>query len=299
MMIKNPQTKGYLLAILAAFTATNTYFTSKYILSTNTVFQFGILWYGFGLIYNGGFLAITGQLKQIFTLSRKSYMVLLLFGIAELVSTTSFFTAIKLMDNPAIVSFLANLVPPLVTVFGILLLKERFNRIELIGVLIAIAGAFMVCFHWEIGLKSLFISGSEYVFVSVLFVSLNTILTKKFVASIDPSIFSITRVIVLLIFSLIALFTYSQPFYFSADSIYFALYGAFVGPFLGAYAIYYSLKYIPATKSVIIQSTKSFIILLFAYFLLGLWPLWIQILGGLFSVTGVILITAFKNNKPN
>lgn len=298
-MIKNPQTKGYLLAILAAFTATNTYFTSKHILNTNTIYQFGILWYGFGLLYNGGYLAISGRFKQIFTLPRKSYFVLLLFSVLEGISTTSFFTAIKFMDNPAVVSFLANLTPVMVTIFGFIFLKERFNKYEILGIIIAIIGAFMICFHWEIGFNNLFVSGSEYVFISVLFLSLNTILTKKFVASIDPSMFSIARVITLLIFSIIAMLYNSQPFTFSSNSIFSAMYGAFVGPLIGAYAIYYSLKFIPASKSVIIQSFKSFLILIFAFILLGLWPLWIQVLGGILCIAGIILITVFRTKTQS
>jgi drug/metabolite transporter (DMT)-like permease len=299
MTIKNPQTKGYLLALLAAFTATNTYFTSKHILNSNSILQFGILWYGFGLLFNTILLAFTGKLKGVFSLSRKDYLILFAFSVAEGISTTAFFTAIKFMENPVIVSFLVNLTPIMVTVFGFLFLKERFNKYELLGITIAIIGAFMVCFHWEIGFRNLFVAGSEFVFIAVLFQSVNTIFTKKYVATIDPALFSLARVVTLFAFTLVAMFWVSEPFSFSANSVYSAIYGALIGPLLGAYAIYYSLKYIPASKSVIIQSFKSFLILIFAYFILGLWPLWIQVVGGFFCVSGIILITLFKKKKIN
>jgi len=142
-MIKNTLTKGYALAILSAFTAANTYFTSKHILNLVTVFQFGILWFGFALIYNSAYIIFTRKFRKLFILPVKAYFILALFAFIEIIATTSFFIAIKLMEKPAIVSFLGNISPALVTLLAMLLLKERFNLKEGIGVIIAITGVFL------------------------------------------------------------------------------------------------------------------------------------------------------------
>lgn len=293
-MFKNPQVKGYLLALLAAFTATNTYFTSKHILNTNTVFQFGILWYGFACLFNVLYLIFSGNWKYIFSLSAKNYRVLLLFSALEIITTTAFFTAIKMMENPAIVSFLGNMTPAIVTIFAIILLKERFNKFEMTGVVLAISGSFLVSFHWNLGLNSFFVKGSGLVFISVLASSANTILIKKYIAGIYPGLFSLARVAALLVFSFIAILFSSQSFKLSTDSALYAMYGAFIGPLMGSYAAYYALKYIAASKAIVIQSVKCFLILFGAFFLLGLWPLWIQVIGGVLSVSGVVLLTVFR-----
>ncbi len=290
-MIKNPQTKGYLFAMLAAFTATNTYFASKHILTFVSVFQFGILWYGFGLFYNSFYLTVTGKVRETFTFSFKAFLMLLVFAVLEVISTTCFFTAIKLVDNPAIVSFLVNLSPALVTLLGMLLLKERFSLKEGIGIILAITGAFLISFKWSLNIHSLFVTGSELVLISVLCLSLNVIIAKKYINELKPQLLAITRVIGLLTFSFIAISFSKDTFNFPQEAVIFAMYGALVGPFFGAYSQYFALKYIPASKAMIIQSSKSFLILFMAFFVLGLWPLWIQIMGGVLTITGIILVT--------
>lgn len=296
-MIKSLQTKGYLFAMAAAFTATNTYFSSKHILSFVTVFQFGILWYGFGLFYNTVYLTVSGKIRETFNITFKSFLVLTVFAFLEVVATTCFFTAIKMMENPAIVSFLANLSPALVTLLGILLLKERFNFKEGLGVVLAITGAFLISFKWSLQLDSLFVSGSELVLLSALTLSLNVIIAKKYISQLKPELLAITRVIGLLTFSLIAISFSKDTFSFPKEAVVFAMYGALVGPFFGAYAQYFALKYISASKAMIIQSSKSFLILFMAFILLGLWPLWIQVVGGVLTVTGIILVTVRLKKK--
>lgn len=294
--MKNPYIKGYLIALAAAFTATNTYFASKHLLSANSILQFGILWYGFGLLFNSVYLVVTGKIKDLSRLSAKSIMVLLIFSVLEIISTTSFFLAISYTENPAIVSFLGNITPMLVTILGIIFLKERFNKFEVLGIIVAISGAFLVCYQPTMSIYQFLASGSGLVILSSLVISVTTILTKKFILRIEPYLFSFSRVFALFFFTVIMMFVLSEPFSFTAESVLVSMYGAFIGPFVGAFAVYYSIKFIPASKAVIIQSFKSVIILVFAYFLLGLWPLWVQVAGGLLTVAGIILITAFRNN---
>lgn len=295
MFNNNLPTKGYVLALISVFTAANTYFSSKYILGFVSVFQFGVLWYGFGLIYNSSAVVISGKHRTIFFLPKKYYLVLSIFALLEVIATTSFFKAIKLIENPAIVSFLGNISPALVVVLGILLLKEKFNKIEKIGIIIALIGAFLVGFKWTFHVDKLFVAGSEYVLISAVAVSINVIIAKKYINQIKPELLSFTRVFALFLFTVIAIFTLNQKFSFPKQVTIIAMYGAFIGPFLGAYAQYYALNYISASKVMIIQASKSFVILMFAFILLGLWPLWIQVVGGILTVSGIILVTL--NNK--
>ncbi|MGQ9846509.1 MAG: DMT family transporter [Bacteroidales bacterium] len=297
MQIKSlkPTTIGYLLAIATTFTAVNTYFASKFILNTSTIFQFGFLWYGFGLIYNLLFQILTGKLG-LYKLSKKQIRILLIFIFLETISTTSFFYAIQLMANPAMVSFIGNLTPALVTVLGIFILKETFTRIEFVGVFLTILGSFMVSFRWTLDFLHLFERGSEFVYLTVLASSTNSIWVKKHIDTIHPSLLSTLRLIALLFFSIIFLFVQSKPFIPNGQAVLLSAYGAFIGPFCGSLLSYYALQYIPASRSILIQSVKSFMILLAAYWIFHLIPLTHQIIGGLLTVMGVVMITIQKKN---
>lgn len=285
-----PTTIGYLYAGATTITAVNTYFTSKFILNETTLFQFGFWWYGFGLLYNVLFQIITGKLA-LYHLNRKQVGILLLFLLLETISTTSFFYAIQDMANPAMVSFIGNLTPALVTVLGILILKEHFTRLEVIGVLMTICGSFLVSFRWTVDFTHLFIKGSEFVYLTVLAVSINTIWVKKHIEQIHPSLLSTSRVVALWLFSILFLMIKQNNVFINSRVVFLAAYGSLVGPFLGSLMTYYALQYIAASRSMLIQSVKSFMILITAYFLLNLLPLPIQIFGGILTVLGVIIIT--------
>lgn len=285
--------KGYFLAVLTIFTATNTYFASKYILLRVNVFQFGILWYGFALIYNFFYQFFTKQLS-VYQIRRQQIFPFLIFLLLELISTTSFFYSIRQTINPASVSFISNLTPVLVTIMGVLFLNEIFNKLELIGVILAIVGSFLVSIHWPFRSNNLFIEGSEYVYVTVLASSINTIWVKKNIQHLHPSLLSIGRVFILFIFSLVALKITHDSFSFDKIAVLLASYGALIGPLFGALLQYYALIYIPASHLILIQSLKSFVILIVAYLLMGLFPIYIQVLGGIFTVVGVFLITYRK-----
>jgi len=292
MRNNNLQLNGYLLAILSVFTAANTYFSSKYILQFETVLQFGLLWYGFGLLYNILAITFSNKIKTIFNLNFNSYLILLAFAVLEIIATTSFFTAIKLIDNPAIVSFIGNISPALVVTLSIIFLKEKFNNVQKVGVFIAIAGAFLVSLKWNLNLNSLFINGSQYVLVSVVSISINVIIAKKYIAVIKPELLSFTRIFALFVFSVLFVFILNEKIVFYKNAVYTAMYGAFIGPFVGAYAQYNALRFIEASKVIIIQTSKSFVILLSAFVLLNLWPLWIQVIGGILTVLGAIIVNS-------
>lgn len=295
MFKNNLQLKGFLLALFSVFTAANTYFSSKYILGFVSVFQFGFLWYGFGLSYNSLSLLLTGKFRKIFILPAKLYFILSVFALFEVIATTSFFKAIKLIENPAIVSFLGNIAPALVVLLGIFILKEKFNLKEKAGILIALTGTFLVSFKWTLDINALFVIGSQYVLISAVSISINVIIAKRYIEKIKPELLSFTRVFALFVFTVIAIYTINEKFSFSKEIIYVAMYGAFVGPLLGAYAQYKALQYIVASKVMIIQASKSFVILIFAFILLGLWPLWIQVVGGVLTVLGIVLVTYHTN----
>lgn len=285
-----PTTKGYLFAGATTITAVNTYFTSKFILNEATLFQFGFWWYGFGLLYNLLFQLFTKKLA-LYRLNRKQIRILFLFLLLETISTSSFFYAIQEMANPAMVSFIGNLTPAIVTVLGIFILKEQFTRFELIGVLLSICGSFLVSFQWTVDISHLFIKGSKFAYLTVLAVSINTIWVKKHIEQIHPSLLSTSRVLALLLFSLIFLKLKHENFFVNNHVVFLAAYGSLIGPLLGSLMTYFALQYIPASRSMLIQSVKSFIILIVAYFLLHLLPLAIQIIGGIMTVLGIVIIT--------
>ena len=193
------------------------------------------------------------------------------------------------------ISFLADTNPLFVAILGVTLLKERFNLIESIGMVLILLGALIISYRGDTGLDNLFVSGSEFILLSVFLYAIATIYAKAKIKLIPPAILSINRVLLLFIFSVILLISSGQSIIVSGFALFNLLIGSLLGPFLTGLANYSSLQYIEASKSSIIRSSRSLFVVLGAYIYFGTLPLAHQLTGGLVTLCGVIVISLGKS----
>ena len=73
--------------------------------------------------------------------------------------------------------------------------------------------------------------------------------------------------------------------------------GAFMGPFLAILTSYYSFKYIEVSLTNIIISTKSVLVVISSYLFLNTIMSINQLLGGAFTIIGIITISLVKRKK--
>lgn len=285
--------KGYVLAFVATLSMSNVYLFSKAALNSVHLFQFGTYWFGFAIILNLIYLAYTGKLKTLKSIRKQNLPVLIIIGILETLGTALFFLGLNTMENPANVSFLANLTPLFVSVLGIAFLHDRFNMIEVAGILLTLAGAFILSYSPGAGTSGL-LRGSEYILLSSLFFSISLTLAKKNIESLDPGILSLNRVIYLFLFMLTASLISGRSLIIPGKTLLYISLGSFLGPFLSAVVQYSSLKYIEASRSMLIQSSKGLFVLLGAFLVFGILPGSYQIGGGLLTITGIFLIITGK-----
>lgn len=290
-MLNNPALKGYVWAFIAVLAVSNVYIFSKAALNEVHIAQFGFYWFGFGLIWNLIFAAKTCKAETFLNLRRKQIIILVIIGMLEMIGTTSFFYGIHTIENPAVASFLANMTPVFVTILGISVLKERFNFVELIGMVLTIGGAFIISYKGDGSIGKLFIPGTGYIIFASLVFSFSTIIIKKNVMRLPPALLSLNRVIFLFIFSAIMIVVMQQSFHINGTALLNISIGSVLGPFLTVFAGYNALKYIEASRQSILGSTKSMFVLLGAYLYFKSIPLNYQIIGGIVSIIGVMLVT--------
>jgi len=289
------KTKGYLLTLIGILAMSNVFIFSKAALIELKLPQFGFYWFLSGFLLT---LAVTIQKKSyklITNFSQKDYLLLVVFGFIEIASTVFFFKAIKTMSNPGIVAFMANLGPVFVLILGFVILKERFNKIEIIGISITLSAAFLLSYNpkWQ-HLNEIFINGSQYVLLFTSLFAISSILMKINVAKYSPVLLTLNRTFYLLLFSLIMMFWQHLSFEISASAIKNVLIGSFLGPFLTAIVGLYAIKYIEVSRKSILSSTKGLFVLIGSYLYFDKIPTHIQIIGGFFSIIGVILIIIGK-----
>jgi drug/metabolite transporter (DMT)-like permease len=286
--------KGYLFAIVSVIAVSNVYIFSKAALTEVSFPQFGSYWFGFGLIWILIFTAFRKSFYVFKKISIKNYLTLSFLGVFDILSTYFFFKAIHTISNPSIVSFIGNISPAFVISLSILLLKEKFNKLELLGVFFALSGAFIISYKGNTAMGSMFIDGAQYVLFGSIIGSINMVVVKKNIKNIPPIVLTVSRTSFLLIFSLIAMISMQKSFEIPQTALKNIFIGSLLGPFLTVIAGYLSLQYIPLSRKAIIGSTKGLFVLFGSFLYFGNFPKPIAIIGGLVTILGVLLIAFGK-----
>ncbi len=300
--MKSNTFKGYFFALIATLAFSNVYIFSKAALNEVHLAQFGIYWFAIGTLLNFMMAAKNKKLAQVKTLTKKQVRILVILGILEILTTTTFFVSINVIPDPAVTSFLGNMYPVFLTLGGIFLLKEKFGWIEIIGVIMALTGAFIISYTGGTSLKTFFIAGTGIVFVNALLAATASLVVKVHVKKLSPEFINLNRSVWLLIFAGIVFFATKQSFIIPMSALRNIAIGAVLGPFLAVLTVYYSFHYIDASRSSVVQSLKGIFVLVGAFLFFKTIPLMHQLLGGFVTVLGVLLMTLaqtgiFKKHK--
>lgn len=283
-------TKGILISIAASLATSNVFVFSKAALKEIHLAQFGVYWFGLGILWNILFIIALKKFKKINKLSQRAWCVLLLISFLEMVATTFFFLAINTVDNPTIVSFLTNINPLFIIVLGFIALRERFTKIEGLGMIITLLGAFFISYKGS-RLEDIFIDGTQYVVLSGLVYAFAAIVAKRNIKDIDPSFLSISRIILLFVFALAAMFYFNLSFEIPKSALVSVSIGSVLGPFLAAFLGYLSLKYIEVSKAAMVRTVRSLFVLVGSFLMFENIPNTLQLTGGAITIIGVILIS--------
>lgn len=288
--MKQETIKGYVFALIATLTFSNVYIFSKVALNEIPLAQFGSLWYAIVSLACFFFALFNKKLGQLFRLTRKQVVVLLTLGLLEIATTTLFFLSIHIISDPAVTSFLGNMFPVMVMLGGIFLLHEKFGPVEIFGGFLALSGAFVISYSGGSSLETLFIKGTGIVFFNAIFATTATLVVKTQIKNLSPEILNLNRSVWLFVFSMIMFFAMGDSAPFSANALKNTVAGA-VLEFVAILTVYYSFKFIEASRSSIVQSLKGIFVLMVAYPVFGTLPLPHQLIGGMITVLGVLIMT--------
>ncbi|RLD39318.1 MAG: hypothetical protein DRI74_01235 [Bacteroidetes bacterium] len=286
--------KGYLFAFIGVIAVSNVYIFSKAALNEVSMAQFGTYWFAFGFLWNILFTIQQKKIPTIKTFSKNQFLLLFTLGILEIGGTSFFFLAIHTVPNPAVVSFIGNINPIFIAILGFIFLRERFNIPELIGMSLALLGAFIISYRGGNIFKNIFIEGTDYIIISGFIYSFSTIIAKKNIHRIGPTIMSLNRTLHLSLFSIAVLWYSGQSIHISSNILLNIIIGSTLGPFLASLAGYQALRYIEAGRASVLGSSKGLFVLIGAFFYFGTLPQAHQIWGGLISILGVVLISMGK-----
>ena len=292
--MKSENLKGYLFALIATIAFSNIYIFSKAALNEVHLSQFGVYWFGVGAFLNIVWLFYRKHNRYVRALSKRQIRTLITLGILEILTTSFFFLSIQIIPDPAVTSFMGNLYPVFLTSMGIIFLKERFTALEAFGAALALIGAFIVSYKGGTTLSEFFIPGAGVVLLNCIFAAIASVVVKVNVRNMSPELINTNRSIWLFLFSFLMLIFFRESFVIPGRALVNIAIGATLGPFVAILLIYYSFHYIEVSKSSIVQSTKVVFVLIGSLIYFGTFPLLHQLIGGLLTLLGVVLISAAK-----
>jgi drug/metabolite transporter (DMT)-like permease len=293
-LFKKKSFKGYLLAAFAAFAVSNVYIFSKAALFETPLYTFGFYWFLMAFLYNLTLVTGTGKIKLFFTYPAKTIQSIVVIAIFELLAAVTFYAALQQMESPSVASFLNNTTPVFITLISIPILNEKFNKLETLGILITLTGAFLLSYSGHFSLTSLFVKGANLIIFSCLLAAIGLVIAKKNIKNVDPYLLSFSRTILLLGFYVISLLATTQSFHITSKSFFNVAVGSFLGPFLGSILQYNAFRYIEVSKESLIQNSNGLFVIITGYFYLGVFPLFIQITGGVIMIGGVAIMVFGK-----
>ena len=297
--MKSDTVKGYLFALLATMAFSNVYIFSKAALNDVHLAQFGVYWFFVSSILILIYAIRKKKLAMLKFLTKRQVSILLILAVLEILTTTTFFLSVNIIPDPAVTSFLGNLFPVMMAVGGVIILHEKFGPVEITGAVLALAGAFIISYTGETSLKKLFIPGTGVVVLNAIFATSASLVIKVHVKKLTPELLSLNRSVVLFLFSLVMIIICGQSLLIPAPAIKNIVIGATMGPFLAILCVYYSFKYIDASRSIIVQTLKGIFVLIGAYILFGTFPQSHQVAGGLITIIGVLVMALAQTRILN
>ncbi len=294
MTIK-PELKGYSFALLATVAGSTVYIFSKAAFNQVSLAQFGVYWFAMAIVWNTLFTLRSAEHRHFHHITSRSVKTLIIIGLIEIVATGTFYAAISVSENPAIPSFLRNMEYIFVTLMGVFLLKEKFRLIEVFGILLTFIGVLVISHTKTESIKTYFTSSAGLMLISTIFYGIRTITVKIHIQKITPTILAISRAIFLLTASFIMLKILGQDLKIPTKALINIGIGSFLGPFLTSLSQYNALKYLEASRSAIIQSTTALFVLVGAYLFFGKFPVEYQLMGGVITIAGPIILIWGKN----
>ena len=287
--------RGYAFAFGASFALAASFIFSKAALNVIDMLRFGFVWFGSGMILNFGWMVFRKGFR--IRTGKAAVQTALIIAVVEGAATGLFYVAIQKMENPAVVSFIGNLGPVLVTLMGITLLKERYSPLQVLGILLTLTGVFALSFNRGTQFSSLFQPGAEYVLLAAVLFSGATVYARWKREDLDPELMSTLRSGLLFLFFTVLLS--GEGFRVSMPGVVWLnlLAGSFLETLLTIVFAYQALRHIEAARTSLIISLKGLWVLAGAFFFLDVFPENYELIGGIASLVGVILLSIPRNRS--
>ncbi len=221
----------------------------------------------------------------LFSLSRQGWKWLGLFTASSWLAVWTFWAGVQRMD-PSLAAFLNRSEVPIAIGLGIIFLKERLTRLEILGMILSLTGIVVM----RLTLRIEYTSGFWLVLLGSVFFGVTEFISKVAVRHVDPVALTYIRNGFMAVFFWIAFISSGQS-YEGLEVVWPGVLAiGFLGPIMARMSYLLALKRISLSRVAVISQVQPVFVVLIALFVLGQLPTFREITGGIFLTGGCVLM---------
>lgn len=289
-MTQKPDMRGPVYAVLSAMAIAVAPIATKQALGTVNPETFSFLWSLLAFMGASTYAVSKGGFNT-FRKFGQCWQFIIAIGGLTAACVLIFSMAVQLAD-PTLVSFFTRLEVVFTVLVGMLLFKERLNRLELLGVTTTIFGALIMTYRAGEIIVFAFVLG----LIVALLTSISTLLAKVAVQYLEPAVLvAVSRLLACLLALLyaITLGVLQLP---SSTSLLIIIIGALFGPFLGFMLLYKALSLSEVSRVSALRTSFPFFVALYSFLLFRTIPSPHQMLGGGIIVAGLLVLISGRRS---
>ncbi len=281
---------GYILAITSSIASGVSIVIGKWNLAAISPLLMSSIIFSVASVVMGGALLSVKGVRNVFTLTKEGWFWLVIFSVGSWLAIWAYWAGIQRMD-PSLAAFLSRSEVLVAIVFGMVLLRERFTRLELIGAILSIAGTVIM----RVTLRAEYTTGFSLVLIGSLIFGTMEFVSKIAVRHVDPVILTFIRN------TLVALLFWAT---LSATGISFDGLGdvwpgvialSITAPIMARALYLLALKRLELSKVAVISQSQPIYVILISLLALGQLPTLREASGGIFIVIGCLFLVVSRN----
>jgi drug/metabolite transporter (DMT)-like permease len=285
-MVRQSKLKGIIYSISASLTFSISPIFYRLILKTENIETMNILISIFASIFFLLIFLFTNNLHNYRTIAKNLKLIGLL-GIVTSVAALFFAEGI-LISGPTQAIFIMQLVTVFNIIFGILIFKERFTKLEGIGIFAAVFGVFILAYS-EMCVE---IVGTLILIVAAFLVGLTTLLSKVCLRKINPlALAGGTPLFVLIFISSEAILLGRVNTIIPLSDIFYAVIASLTGIVVSFILLYKALEIYDISKVSAIRTIEPFLIIVWSFLILSQIPTTNQVIVGALIIIGIVSIS--------
>ena len=193
--------------------------------------------------------------------------------------------------GPVNAAFLVQFTAVFTILFGAVFFKERFTRLEAVGIVVAVVGVFVLAYG---NLSLEIVSTLVLLGAALLFASANS-LSKAYVKNVDPvALAGGNSMFMFLFIFAFAILTGKLETAFPSETLVYAFLGSVTGVVLSFVLFFKALQVYAVSKTATIRTIEPFLTAIFSFVILALPTTVNQLVGGVMIVIGVATLSLTK-----